>query len=227
MSFIKSQFKRSPIKTRLIILFGLLVVFIILLRFSPSKQIEKRIISKTIDLNITTVTEIIDGDTFRLSDSTLVRLIGIDTPEKGQAFYDEAVALAESVLIDKPVSLIFNKEKSDRYKRSLAYLKVDSLIFNELVLERGLANVYLFSENQLWREKLISAQKRARMNNLGLWSVEKEDQEEYYIRIEGSFRFHRPLCISIKNSKPSRKIKIPDIEKTLDLGYSPCRNCRP
>ena len=207
---INNQLGKSNIKTRLIVLFGLLLLFLVLIRISPLEKPDKAVIGESENQEILKVIEVIDGDTFRLSDSSLVRLIGIDTPEKGQLFYDEAVALAESVLINEQVNLIYDKEKTDRYNRSLVYLEVNSLIYNELVLERGYANVYLFSENLLRREMLISAQKNARTDKVGIWSVNDTDDEEYYIRIEGSFRYHRPLCVSIKNSKPSRKIKIFD-----------------
>jgi endonuclease YncB( thermonuclease family) len=228
MNDFQDKFKKSPIKYRLYVLALLLLIIIILFQIPSNKKIiNKHIASELPNNNYLSVVEIIDGDTFKLSDSSIVRLIGVDTPEKGQPFYDDAVALAESLLINNQIKLIYDQRQFDNYNRVLAYVRFDSIIYNELILERGFANVYLFSENTKWRKRLISAQKQARINEIGIWSNTDIDKEDYYIRIEGSFRFHRLLCPSIKNSKPSRKLKIFNKDNALDLGYSPCRNCRP
>ena len=48
------------------------------------------------DINRTTVTRIIDGDTIEVGNNT-VRLLGINSPEKGEIGYNEAKAFLQAV----------------------------------------------------------------------------------------------------------------------------------
>jgi len=173
------------------------------------------------------VSRIIDGDTFELSGGIHVRLIGVDTPEKNEPFYREARILAESLLLGKQVVLEFDKEPEDRYGRRLAYLRFDTLFYNEYIVKRGLAYVYLFKNSLKHAGKLINAQKYARNQKAGLWSLEDFEPEPYYVSIKGSYRFHRPLCRAIKDAKKSKIIKIDSRNAAFDKGLSPCRQCRP
>lgn len=173
------------------------------------------------------VTRIIDGDTFELSDGRTVRLIGVDTPETGMPFYEEAVFFVDSLLLGKRISLRFDKEVRDKYGRLLAYVLLDSIRVNELIIGRGLATVYLFESNAGQAGALIESQNRARAADIGIWSLPDPQPEEYYVNIRGSYRFHRPLCTAIKNSNPENREIYRSREELLDKGFSPCRNCRP
>lgn len=177
--------------------------------------------------SILTVIEIIDGDTFVLSDSSRARLIGVDTPEKGQPIFEEATLFAESVLTGAIVKPEYDMEPYDDYGRRLVYLFVDSLFYNELVLRMGLASVYLFPQNSKYTDIFINAQKIARENRIGVWSLPESPSEDYYINISGSFRFHRPLCPHLKNSNPSKLRQLDSRNDAFDSGLSSCRFCRP
>jgi len=173
------------------------------------------------------VSRVIDGDTYILNDSIHVRLIGIDTPEKNQPFYLEARNFADSALTGSGVRLEFGDEKNDNYGRNLVYLYKDSLLFNEVLLSRGLASVYLFPGNDRFAERLIAAQKQARKAKRGVWSLAVSSPEDYYVSTPGSMRFHRPLCPHLRNSDENRLIRYQNREFPLDSGLSPCRFCRP
>ena len=84
----------------------------------------------------------VDGDTvdldvdlgFKMRTMQRFRLIGIDTPERGQPGYTEARQLAESLMpSDSPV--LFESMKSDKYGRWLIYLPKVS----DALLSHGLA----------------------------------------------------------------------------------------
>lgn len=173
------------------------------------------------------VADIIDGDTFRLSDSSTVRLIGIDTPEINQPFYDEAVSFAESLFLGRVARFEQDKDSLDRYGRKLLYVFVDSIFVNKRILHEGLASVYLFHSNLKYASELIDVQKKARVAGIGIWSLPEPPPEDYYIRFADSYRFHRPLCLAIKNSVPEKWIRYPSRDSLLDMGISPCRNCNP
>jgi micrococcal nuclease len=173
------------------------------------------------------VREIIDGDTFVLSDGTQIRLIGIDAPEEGQPFYREAIDLGESLLAGTEVTLIPDRDPRDRYGRLLTYLFVDSLFYNEALIDSGLGSVYLFEKNTRFADRLIEAQKKARSSRRGIWSLPPPPPEKRYINPQGSLRFHRPLCWHLKGVDISKARRFSDRNEALDIGLSPCRTCRP
>ncbi len=174
--------------------------------------------------------EIIDGDTFVDSDGEQIRLLGIDTPEAGEAFYMAASRTLDSLLTGKTIRYEFDSRKRDRYGRLLAYLFTGEDFVNQAMLRSGLASVYIFPKdmkNVYYRSALIEAQNYARRNNLGIWSLEPPDPESFYAGNKKTYRFHRPTCFSIKRLDESAKIIRQSRDEFLDLGYSPCRNCNP
>ncbi len=173
------------------------------------------------------VEQVKDGDTFLLSDGDQVRLIGIDTPEEGQPFFKRAKAFAESTLLGEEVYIEFDTEPLDRYGRRLVYLFVDSIFYNQLVIDSGFALVYLFEKNRRMTEQLVLAQRKARLSKAGIWSLPEPIPEDYYISPFGSFRFHRPLCPNIKSTDLSRARRFKTRDEPLDIGLSPCRTCQP
>jgi micrococcal nuclease len=173
------------------------------------------------------VCRIVDGDTFIMSSGKTVRILCIDTPETGEKYYDEAKAFLDSLIIGKEVSLQVGKESSDRYGRTLAEIFVDTLNIGRAILKAGLAQLYLFQDNTGLKDKYVQALTYAVENKLGIWSLPPPKVEKYYISIVGSHRFHRPLCLSLKNSNPNRLIKIQTRKEAILDGLSPCRNCHP
>lgn len=216
---------------KLLELSGAIILVSIILLLWPAKRRDDR---KGFDVKSSStvsprqvVREIIDGDTFVLSNGSQIRLIGVDTPEEGQPFYREAIYLGESLLEGTEVTLIPDRQPRDRYGRLLIYLFVDSLFYNEALIDSGLGSVYLFENNIRYADRLIGAQKKARSLLRGIWSLPPPPPEDNYINPEGSFRFHRPLCWHLKGIDNSRARRFPDRDEALDLGLSPCRTCRP
>lgn len=183
--------------------------------------------SKQSSVDTATVIDVLDGDTFVLSNTTRIRLIGVDTPEKGEPFADVARAFADSVLRNRKVRIELDRLREDRYERTLGYLFLDGIFFNELLVRNGLARVYQFKENRRYSKKFINAQKDARKNKVGIWSLAAPPTEPYYISAGGSYRFHRPLCPSAKSINPRKARKYRTRDSALDDGLSPCRQCRP
>ncbi|MFQ5519572.1 MAG: thermonuclease family protein, partial [Mariprofundus sp.] len=100
------------------------------------------------------VASVFDGDTFRTSSGEKVRLLGINTPEiahgsqPGQAYASKAARRLSSLIGGKSVQLRTDKEKRDKYGRTLAqvYLR-DGQWVNRILVEEGLAQVYTFAPN--------------------------------------------------------------------------------
>jgi micrococcal nuclease len=124
------------------------------------------------------VTRIIDGDTVEIlynSEKEKVRLIGIDTPETVkpdtpvEPFGKEASDFTKSTLLDKYVSLEFDEQERDRYGRLLAYLYIEGEMFNEILLEEGLAHVSTFPPNTKYVDTFIETESTAKNNKVGMW----------------------------------------------------------
>ena len=176
------------------------------------------------------VTKIIDGDTAELRGGDKVRLLGIDTPEEGQDFYDSASMFLTNAILHKNVELKFSHRKRDPYGRLLAYVFVDSAFINAKILNHGLGHVYLFPDNMrdtAMTQQLIEAQRQSMADHAGVWGLEQAIIEKYYIGNRSSMRFHRPSCRSVRNLTEANRIEFDSREAALYEGFSPCRNCQP
>ena len=87
------------------------------------------------------IDRVIDGDTVE-SNETSIRLLGINTPERGEIYYLEAKEFLEDLVLNKTVRLEYGKDKKDRYGRTLAYLYIGSNNVNLKLVEDGYANIY-------------------------------------------------------------------------------------
>lgn len=119
-------------------------------------------------LEITSKVQVIDGDTIEVK-TTRVRLIGIDTPEKGECFAEEAKQKLSHIIRSKPIEIEIGEGQTDKYGRTLAYLYVDNLWINEWMVEEGYAKVMTVPPNTKYKNKLIKAETKAKENNKGLW----------------------------------------------------------
>ena len=121
------------------------------------------------------VAHVIDGDTVILTDKTRVRLIGLDTPELGrdrrpdQPFARAAKSRLKALVKGRSLRMESDVEKRDRHGRKLAYLFSGDRMINEVMLEAGLARVFIIGPNTLYAERLIKAERKARQGKRGLW----------------------------------------------------------
>jgi micrococcal nuclease len=175
------------------------------------------------------VKKIIDGDTVELLGGDRLRLLSIDTPEKGELFFDEASAFLADLALGKTARIEYAGRRRDKYGRLLGYLYVDSIFVNKAILENGLGYLYLFEDTELKLpqiKELLDAQRSALQARVGIWSIER-DQEDFYVAVEGSFRFHRPGCDYINQLRPDHHRIFHSREEALYEGLSPCRRCKP
>ncbi|MFH1310803.1 MAG: thermonuclease family protein [Nanoarchaeota archaeon] len=87
------------------------------------------------------VNRVIDGDTIESND-TSIRLLGINTPERGELYYLEAKEFLEQLVFNKTVLLEFGKERYDKYYRTLAYVFLENENINIKMVENGFGNYY-------------------------------------------------------------------------------------
>ncbi|MBU0982668.1 MAG: thermonuclease family protein, partial [candidate division Zixibacteria bacterium] len=175
------------------------------------------------------VVKVIDGDTVELQGGDRLRLLSIDTPEHGEPLYTEATALLSRVALNQQVRIEFAEQRRDKYGRLLGYLFIDTLFVNRMMLDSGLAYLYLMKAAELNREltaPMLAAQRTAMTRRVGLWNLTREP-EDYYLARKGSLRLHRPECNSVRDLPPDRVIRYLTREEGLAEGLSPCRNCKP
>lgn len=78
---------------------------------------------QTASIEAQKVTRVIDGDTIELENGQKVRLLGIDTPEKGCPGYQEAKKNMQDLVLAKRIVLVSDgKQSTDRYERLLRYV---------------------------------------------------------------------------------------------------------
>ena len=90
------------------------------------------------------VLSIVDGDTFRVmydGEPTKVRILNIDTPERGHPQYGQATEALRRLIDGRTVELRFtdSKGKRDNWGRLLAEVWLDGMDIGEAMLATGLA----------------------------------------------------------------------------------------
>lgn len=85
---------------------------------------------------------VIDGDTIVLDDGRRVRLVGVNTPEKGVAGYETSKKFVEKLCLDKEITIKVDSEKNfDKYGRVLAIVFIENKNLNQILLNEGLAEI--------------------------------------------------------------------------------------
>ncbi|MER2000135.1 MAG: thermonuclease family protein [Lysinibacillus sp.] len=125
-----------------------------------------------------------DGDTFNVNvDGTKerIRLLMIDTPEmnynKGEPmpYAEEAKNFTTEVMEQaEHIQLLFDKgPETDNYDRLLAYVFVDGVLLQELLLQEGYATVrYINKPNNTLEKELRDIQVDAEDKGINVWSLD-------------------------------------------------------
>jgi micrococcal nuclease len=126
------------------------------------------------------VIHVIDGDTVRLRERGVVRLIGVDTPETKhprkpiQRCGPEASAFTRAAIEKRWVTLEQDREARDKYGRWLAYLHraPDGFFLNAEIVRQGAGRAYTYFPFRLkgWFVELEEAAKR---DALGIWGPKR------------------------------------------------------
>jgi endonuclease YncB( thermonuclease family) len=86
------------------------------------------------------VTNIVDGDTIDVAGVGRIRVIGIDTPERGECGFDKASTVMADLVLGETVILVPGaRDNTDRYDRLLRYIDVGNQDAGLQLIKRGLA----------------------------------------------------------------------------------------
>ena len=148
----------------------ILVVFLFLTLFS----VNYNFLDKNLENFLTNqetpkfkVERVIDGDTFKGENET-IRMLGINTPETGEKYYEEAKNFLKKEISNASVNLEFGKERKDRYGRTLAYVFLGNKDINLELVENGFANYYFPSGKDKHYNEFKNAWEKCIEKNINL-----------------------------------------------------------
>ncbi len=121
------------------------------------------------------VSQVWDGDTVELETGEWIRLLGINTPEKNESYYQQSKDRLKELIEGKKVRLESGPEDKDRYDRLLRYIFVDSTFVNVQLVKEGYATVFIVDPDEKYYFELKKAEKEAKDEQLGLWGKSSSD----------------------------------------------------
>lgn len=120
------------------------------------------------------VERIIDGDTFVCQgQDRSVRLLGINTPETCQAPYGAQATQALTQLMGPgtSVKLAFDRERQDRYGRTLAYVLRGTTVINWEMVRQGHATNMAVLPNTTFSWIFAATAQYAWLRDRGIWAT--------------------------------------------------------
>ncbi len=148
---------------------------------------------------------VVDGDTLELETGERVRLIGIDTPEVGEYYYEEAKDRLKEIVEGKSVILERDIEYRDIYDRLLRYVYVDNWFVNLVLVQEGYASVYPYEPNTKYKDEFADAESEAKERGLGIWNealTGHDIQLETYLDDEINLGIEQTKLFKITNLNP-------------------------
>lgn len=125
------------------------------------------------------VSHVYDGDTIKLKDGRKLRLIGINTSERGrdgetdQPFYQSAKSRLQQIINQNRalIKIIPGKQKQDRHKRLLAHIfSVEGTNITATLLSEGLGFSVIIPPNLQFLNCYQRAEKAAEKLKRGIWA---------------------------------------------------------
>ncbi len=114
------------------------------------------------------VTQVIDGDSFKIGRDQTIRLLSLNAPETKYCYGDKSKEYLAKKIEGKRV--ILKDMQTDRYGRIMALVYIKGELVNEYMVKNGLA-LHLWDNTNV-KESLGAANDYARENRLGIFSPE-------------------------------------------------------
>jgi micrococcal nuclease len=121
-----------------------------------------------------TVVEVVDGDTIRVDGpggEQRVRLIGVNAPELGECFHDEATERLRELVAGSGVRLVSDESDTDRFDRLLRFVEtVDGTDVNGELVRSGVARSQRYEPDVSRNDRYDALQTEAQQARRGLWA---------------------------------------------------------
>jgi micrococcal nuclease len=123
-----------------------------------------------------TVGHVSDGDTIVLAEGRHVRLVQLDAPEReGECYGQEATRVLTRLLPEGTrVELESDQalDRTDRFGRTLAYVRKDGVDVNLELVRQGAAAPYFFhGDRGRYAAQFLQAAEQAKRDHRGLWAA--------------------------------------------------------
>lgn len=122
-----------------------------------------------------TVVEVVDGDTVDVEldgEPETVRLIGINTPERGECLAEEASQRLQELVARAEVELVADESDRDQYGRLLRYVEVDGLDVGAELVRSGLALARRYPPDTARADEYDDLQQDAADAGAGMWAAD-------------------------------------------------------
>lgn len=132
------------------------------------------------------VVEVIDGDTLVVlagGAREVVRLIGINAPERGECGADPATDRLAGLVSGAQVTLVRDVSDRDQFGRLLRYVRIGADDVGERLVREGLAVARRYPPDVDAAETYEAAEEAAREAGLGLWAEDPCGTGEAALRI--------------------------------------------
>lgn len=197
----------------------------------PLEGIEdSRLFFSSVDRGPFKVKKVSDGDTITIDSGKkeVIRLIGINAPEKNEPLYKETADALKKMVENREIYLLYDREKQDRYRRTLAYIflkRGEKYFFvNGQMVKQGMAISFPFGKSQKYKKLFDRWEQEAEKAKRGIWKVEynwkknrvrvKRVRTNYYT--SAAYTKAKEYRISLKSSQ---KVLVENVEPLERKGY--------
>lgn len=138
------------------------------------------------------INRVVDGDTLIVNNKT-VRLLGINSPEKGEVGYKEAKIFLEQFNGSK-IYLEYGKNKYDKYNRELAYVFYNGRNLNLESVKKGYSNIYFPEGKEKYYKIFSNAWGDCLTENINLCEKREESCLKFLWKPKEDYLEIRNLC---------------------------------
>ena len=117
------------------------------------------------------VKRVVDGDTIELANGQIVRYVGVNAPNNGEPFEEEATEANQNLVQGKTITLEYDAYTSDRFVRVLAYPFVNGKNVVVELARQGMVKVTIYEDRRKlkYQDELLKAQDEAKKKKRGVW----------------------------------------------------------
>jgi len=112
-----------------------------------------------------------DGDTFQIHSGRFIRLIGVDSPEKNDDYYEDAKKALSEMIMGNEVLIEAGLDDTDNFGRMLGYVFVNNKFVNLDMIKNGWASATPVKPNTACARLFKDSEDDAKIDRMGMWVV--------------------------------------------------------
>lgn len=176
-------------------------------------------------------TKVVDGDTIYLDNGKKVRMVGVNTPERGVEGYIASKNFVQKLCLNKKVGLDIDDSKhTDKYGRTLAVVIVKGKNVNEMLLKEGLAEIMYIPPSEFYPYHWADSSTHT-ADSYNTYSNTHSDSSSSgsgsYIANSNSGKFHEADCKWGQKTSEHNRVYFNSRNAAVSQGYVPCKVCNP